>query len=130
MTTKPSFGGALHVHYGILRYLSRRTKANVKLWLDLAEHGLINMGSGVLVACRLMPELAAQIRVLAMHDDEFVELCDDLAEAQRALEGVTLLPEVLRKHRLAECEGWIVSLCAEIRAALGRMSLARPPRRP
>jgi hypothetical protein len=86
------------------------------------------MSPGVTVACRLMPEIAVRIRVLALQNDSFVDLCDDLAEAQQALERVTLLPEAVRKHRLAECERWIVGLCDEIRTAVGRPAAARPPR--
>ena len=74
------------------------------------------MSPGVSLACRLMPELAIRIRVLAMHNESFVDLCDDLAVAQRALEGVALVPEALRQNRLAECESWIVDLCDEIRS--------------
>ena len=82
---------------------------------------------GVLVACRLMPELADRIHALAARDEAFLELCDDLAAAQRALEGLTLLPDVLRRHRLAECEEWIVGLCLEIQSAVnsGRISPGR-----
>ena len=84
------------------------------------------MRPGVSIACQLMPELADRIRTLAAaEDDSFVELCEDLAVAQQALEGLTILPDVLRKHRLAEAEGWIVALCAEIKAAV-----TRPVRRP
>src|SRR3954452_12137972 len=67
---------------------------------DLWRAKVWHMSPGVTVACRLMPELAVRIRVLALQNDAFVELCDDLAEAQRALEGVTLLPEAVRRHRL------------------------------
>ena len=59
---------------------------------------------GVLVACRLMPELADRIHMLAAHDEAFLELCDDPAAAQRALEGPTLVPDVLRRHRLADAK--------------------------
>ncbi len=87
------------------------------------------MSDGVTVACQLMPELATRIRVTALQNDSFVDLCDDLLEAQRALERVTLLPEAVRKQRLAECERWIVGLCDEVRTAIGRRMAARPPRR-
>jgi hypothetical protein len=76
------------------------------------------MNPGVLAACRLMPELADRINTLASRDEAFLELCDDLAAAQRALEGLTLLPDILRRHRLAECEEWIVGLCWEIQRAV------------
>jgi hypothetical protein len=83
------------------------------------------MRPGVSIACQLMPELADRIRTLAAADDAFVELCEDLAVAQQTLEGLTTLPDVVRRHRLAEAEGWIVDLCAEIKAAV-----FRPARRP
>jgi len=75
-----------------------------------------------------MPELAIRIRVLAMHNKSFVDLCDDLAAAQSALELVALVPEALRQNRLTECESWIVDLCGEIRTAVGRRSAIGPPR--
>ena len=83
------------------------------------------MSPGVSIACQLMPELAARITSMAAEDESFVELCDDLAVAQRALEGLSTLPDVLRKHRLVECQEWIVGLCTEVRAAV-----TRPARRP
>ena len=86
------------------------------------------MSPGVSLACRLMPELAIRIRVLAMEDESFVDLCDDLAAAQRALESITVLPDALRQNRLAECESWIVSLCDEVRTAVSRWSATGPPR--
>ena len=86
------------------------------------------MSPGVSLACRLMPELAIRIRVLAMHNESFVDLCDDLAAAQSALEGVALVPEALRQSRLAECESWIVDLCGEVRTAVSRRSAIGPPR--
>ena len=86
------------------------------------------MSPGVSLACRLMPELAIRIRVLAMEDESFVDLCDDLAVAQRALEGMALVPDVLRQDRLAECESWIVDLCDEVRTAVSRRSASGPTR--
>ena len=86
------------------------------------------MNPGVLAACRLMPELADRIHALAARDEVFLELCDDnFAAARRALEGLTLLPQVLRRHRLTECEEWIVGLCSEIKSAVnsGRNSPGR-----
>ena len=86
------------------------------------------MSPGVSLACRLMPELAIRIRVLAMQNESFVDLCDDLAAAQSALELVALVPEALRQSRLTECESWIVSLCDEVRTAVSRRSAIGPPR--
>ena len=88
----------------------------------------LHMSPGVSLACRLMPELAIRIRVLAMEDRSFVDLCDDLAVAQRALEGMALVPEALRQNRLTECESWIVDLCDEVRTAVSRRSASGPPR--
>ena len=86
------------------------------------------MSPGVSLACRLMPELAIRIRVLAMEDESFVDLCDDLAAAQRALESITLLPDALRQNRLAECESWIVDLCDEVRRAVHSSTASQAPR--
>ena len=86
------------------------------------------MSPGVSLACRLMPELAIRIRVLAMHNKSFVDLCDDLAAAQRALESITVLPDALRQNRLAECESWIVDLCDEVRRAVHSSTASQAPR--
>ena len=85
------------------------------------------MNPGVLVACRLMPELSDLINALAARDEAFLELCDDLGAAQSALEGLAILPDMLRRHGLAECEEWIVGLCSEIQRAVnsGRTSPGR-----
>ena len=86
------------------------------------------MSPGVSLACRLMPELAIRIRVLAMQNESFVDLCDDLAAAQRALESITVLPDALRQNRLAECESWIVDLCDEVRRAVHSSTASQAPR--
>jgi len=83
------------------------------------------MSPGVSLACRL---IAIRIRVLAMQNESVVDLCDDLAAAQGALEGVALVPEDLRQNRLAECESWIVDLCDEVRRAVHSSTASQAPR--
>ena len=50
--------------------------------------------------------------------ESFRGLCDDLAEAERALAATDQMPEALRRDRRAECQEWVESLTNEIECAL------------
>jgi len=78
------------------------------------------MDAGVVVACRLLPAIASKVERLAESSESFRDLCDDLAAAELALTRLSKLPDAAADQRLAECEGWIVSLTAEIDEAVRR----------
>ncbi|BCP53517.1 hypothetical protein K32_21340 [Kaistia sp. 32K] len=78
------------------------------------------MSAGVSVACRLLPELARAIEERARRDESFSDLCEDLAAAELALEQLKRSPDTTSRERLAECEGWIASLAAEVETLVRR----------
>jgi hypothetical protein len=53
-----------------------------------------------------------------VYSESFRELCDDLAEAERALAAAIQMPETLCMDRSAECEEWVESLTSEIALVL------------
>jgi hypothetical protein len=76
------------------------------------------MDEGVGVACRLLPALARFIVERAKRDESFRDLCDDLAAASRSLEALKRSADAVSSERVAECEGWITSLTAEVENAV------------
>jgi hypothetical protein len=50
--------------------------------------------------------------------ESFRGLCDDLAEAERALAATEGMPEALRRARRAECQEWVDGLTKEIEQSL------------
>ena len=53
-----------------------------------------------------------------LRSESFRGLCEDLAEAERALAGTDEMPEALRRDRRAECLEWVESLANEIEQVL------------
>ena len=81
------------------------------------------MSAGVQAACRRLPALARQIAELARRDESFNDLCEDLAVAELALDGLAQQPEAVARERRHEYEGWVVSLTGEIEDAVRRSGL-------
>lgn len=79
-----------------------------------------NPSTGQWAATRRFPSEAKVIEELMIRSESFRGLCDDLAEAERALAATDQMPEALRRHRRAECQEWVESLTNEIERALGR----------
>ena len=70
-----------------------------------------------------------------LRSESFRGLCDDLAEAERALAATDEMPEALRRDRRAECLEWVESLTNEIERVLRRAKVVyiagakyKPPR--
>jgi hypothetical protein len=55
-----------------------------------------------------------------IRSESFRGLCDDLAEAERALAATDKMPEALRCNRQAECQEWVESLTNEVEWTLNR----------
>ena len=72
----------------------------------------------VAAAIRRFPGRAASIRRLAERSEAFRDMCEELAAAEAALARIEASPPANRAERMAECEGWIVRLTAEMSAAL------------
>ena len=87
------------------------------------------MGTGLDAARRRFPSSLGQIEILIGQNEDFRELCNDLAAAEAALSAVNDLAPALRDGRLAECNDWIESLSIEIEDALMKTKVI-PIRRP
>jgi len=74
--------------------------------------------TGEHAAIRRFSSEAKLIKELMIRSESFRGLCEDLAEAERALVETQKMPEALRHDRRAECEGWIESLTNEIEETL------------
>ena len=76
-------------------------------------------------AVRKFPSHAKLIEELTIRSESFRELCEDLAEAERALAASEQLSETLRSARRAECQGWVDGLTKEIEEALRETKVIR-----
>ena len=74
--------------------------------------------AGRQAAIRKFPSNAKSIEALLVSSESFRELCEDLAEAERALAATNQLPEALRFPSRVECRGWVESLAKEIEGML------------
>ena len=81
------------------------------------------IGQAFAAAARWFPRSEFAIRKLMSHSEAFRDMCEELAEAERALENVSGIPLYLREARRAEWQELIDGLVAEIGEAL-RESLA------
>jgi hypothetical protein len=88
------------------------------------------MSNGLEAARRRFPSFSGEIEVLIRQNEEFSELCNDLAAAEAALMTVNDLAPQLRDGRVAECKDWIESLSREIEDALMKAKVVPITRRP
>ena len=94
-----------------------------------------NPSAGQYAATRRFPSEAKLIEEVMLRSESFRGLCEDLAEAERALAGTDQMPEALRRDRRAECLEWVESLTNEIERVLRRANVVyiagakyKPPR--
>ncbi|SFA81925.1 hypothetical protein SAMN03159496_00555 [Rhizobium sp. NFR07] len=85
---------------------------------------------GLAAALDRFPTLSRQVEGLFELDEDFRGLCEDLADAQTALEASKGLPADIRDARRLEYEELVTSLSGEIKEILSRANviLLRPPR--
>jgi len=83
--------------------------------------------AGQQAAIRKFPSNAKSIEALLVSSESFRELCEDLAEAERALAATDQLPETLRFPRRVECQGWVESLTNEIEGMLREFKVVPLP---
>jgi hypothetical protein len=95
----------------------------------------LNPSAGQQAATRRFPSEAKLIEEVMVRSESFRGLCDDLAEAERALAATDQLSEALLRERRAECQEWVESLKNEIEWALLRAKVVpiagpkyKPPR--
>ena len=75
---------------------------------------------GHLAACRRFPDKAALIEDMMGRDEDFRDLCGELADAEMALAAIDAVSADVRAARTAEWQGWIARLTDEIDQALCR----------
>lgn len=78
------------------------------------------MNKGVTAAQHRFPERARSIERLAVRDEDFRDLCIDLADAQAALQRWELSTEPTREQRSAEYAEMVHDLLGEIETALDK----------
>jgi hypothetical protein len=79
---------------------------------------------------RHFPNHFGEVLALASSSDVFREMCLELGAADLALEHVRTAEVQHREERLAECEGWIDRLTAEMRGALAQSNVVPLARKP
>jgi hypothetical protein len=75
------------------------------------------------VAMRRLPKRAQEIEELARRSESFLDLCEDLGEAERGLAVAEAAPVDVRDERRAEWKSWIEILTQEIEEALLRSKI-------
>jgi hypothetical protein len=94
-----------------------------------------NPNTGQRAAIRRFPSEAKLIEEVIVRSESFRALCDDLAEAERALAATDEMPEAFCRNRRAECQEWVEDLTNEIERALHKAKVVhiaearhKPPR--
>ena len=85
--------------------------------------------SGSQAARRRFPDKALLIEDLMGRDEDFRDLCDELADAEMALLAIDAVPADVRAARAAEWQGWIARLTDEIDQALRAVNVIPLTRR-
>jgi len=78
----------------------------------------ITTNIGQWVATRRFPAAAKLIEEALRSSESFRGLCNDLAEAERALAATDEMPEPIREARRTECQEWVESLTNEVERVL------------
>ena len=81
--------------------------------------------AGEAAALRRFPAERRTIEELLLRDDDFCDMCEELAEAELAQRAAELLPPTVREERTAEWAASIDRLTAEIARALKEANVVR-----
>jgi hypothetical protein len=73
---------------------------------------------GFVAATRRFPRFELAIKRLLETDENFRDICEELAEAEVALSAIQTAPEVTRSARQAEWQELILRLAGEVETAL------------
>lgn len=82
------------------------------------ESGATGKREAFLAALRRFPQFEFAIRKLMDRCEAFCEMCEELADAERALSMVDQAPPTLREARRAEWQELVDRLVGEVGAAL------------
>jgi hypothetical protein len=94
--------------------------------------GDTHAGAGLRAAASRFLGRSSEIQELFNQDDNFREMCDDLAVAEQALAASDQLPAPTDEERRAEYQALIDDLVREIGRALSQariVPISRPPKR-
>jgi hypothetical protein len=80
------------------------------------------MEQRVLAAIAPFPDRGHAVKELAGRDEEFLSLCDDLAEAEAAFRRWEHSTSMVREARCAEYRDLVRDLALEVEAALNRQA--------
>ncbi|CAH1654762.1 hypothetical protein CHELA20_53966 [Hyphomicrobiales bacterium] len=81
--------------------------------------------AGVVAALRRFPAERRAIDDLAAHNEDFRDMCEELAEAEMALLAADVLPPGVREERRAEWMAVIDRISAEIAGVLNEANVIR-----
>jgi hypothetical protein len=84
------------------------------------ESGRIGRQTALLAAIRRYPDCELAIRRLIETEEPFRDICEELAEAERALSKVADLPVLSREARRVEWQEIVDRLAGEMKAVLKR----------
>jgi hypothetical protein len=84
------------------------------------ESGRISRQTALLAAIRRYPECELAIRRLIETNEPFRDICEELAEAERALSNVADLPDLSGEARRAEWQEIVDRLAREMKLVLER----------
>lgn len=76
-------------------------------------------------ALRRFPSERRAIEALLARSDDFHDMCEELADAERALRETAVMPREVREERAAEWTAMIDRLAAEIARALDEANVVR-----
>jgi hypothetical protein len=85
--------------------------------------------AGLQAAIRRLPEQAHKIEQMTVANQDFCDMCTDLADAEAALSAVDAAPLTLRAARRLEWQDCIETLKKEIEQALQRANVSPLRRR-
>ncbi|MGE3872456.1 MAG: hypothetical protein AB7F74_05815 [Parvibaculaceae bacterium] len=79
--------------------------------------------AALFAALHRFPGRARDIKSLMGRNEDFCEMCEELAMAEGALANIATVPAAEREARIEECKVWIARLTGEISEALEKSNV-------
>ena len=76
------------------------------------------IAAGKRAALSAFPDKANLVEDLAVRDDAFQDMCEELAECHAAIVRARTIASPMKEERIRECLGWIDRITAEMEYAL------------
>ena len=83
-----------------------------------ADQRKARIAAGKLAARSAFPDKAKLVEDLAAQNDEFQDMCEELAECHAAIVRARAMASPIKEERIRECLGWIDRITAEMEDAL------------